>query len=282
MKKSTILVIFLFIFVLIRAQQFTDEKYALTTTATSVGAGFITLLDPYLSPYEYKGFEMRIENKSRRFFNPDNDKLSYSHRMYLELGKGNHPSGKNSMLFFNTNYMYGLNYHMRPVENLMILAGGSWDIDLGGKYLGRNVNNPFSLDFFSDLNATAEIQYELDLKNRSIRIQYGAVCPVAGFMFVPMQNVSYYELFVLDNTKNAFHFSSVHNKRAWYQYLNLDIPFKSNTLRLSLQHDYQKYSANEVIYRKNAISLSVGAVMHLYTFRGNKDRIPTHFIHSYE
>ena len=58
------------------------------------------------------------------------------------------------MLFFNTNYMYGISYHMRPSDKLMILAGGSWAIDLGGKYLGRNVNNPFSLDLFTEINAT--------------------------------------------------------------------------------------------------------------------------------
>ena len=105
---------------------------------------------------------------------------------------------------------------------------------------------------------------------------------VLGCMFIPMQNVSYYELFVLNNTNDAFHFSSLHNKRAWFQYFNFDIPFNFNTLRLSLHHDYLKYSANEVVYRKNAITFSVGAVMHLYAFKGKKNKIPTSFIHSYE
>ena len=272
MKKIILLFLLTFLFIVVHAQEFTKEKQALTTTSTTVGAGFVELLDPYLSPFEYNGFQVKIQNNSRRYFSAENDKLSYSNRLFLELGKGNHPSGRNSMLFFNTNYMFGVNYHMRPADNVMFLAGASWDIDLGGKYLGRNVNNPFSLDLFTDINATAEVQYRFDLWNRNMRIQYGAVSPLMGCMFIPMQNVSYYELFVLNNTNDAFHFSSLHNKRAWFQYFNFDIPFNFNTLRLSLHHDYLKYSANEVVYRKNAITFSVGAVMHLYAFKGKKNK----------
>ena len=282
MKQIFILIIFSCLYFFAGAQEFAKEKYALTTSSTTIGAGSVSILDPYLSPFDYNGFQIRVQNNSRRYFNPENNKLSYSSRLLMDLGKASHPSGKNSMLFFNTNYMAGVNYHFRPAENLMFLAGASWDIGLGGKYLSRNVNNPFSLDLYTDLNATAEIQYQFNVWKRNIRLQYGVATPLVGCMFVPMQNESYYELFVLDNTQNAFHISSLHNKRALYQQLNIDIPFKYNTLRFGIQHDYLKYSANDVVYRREALTFSVGAVMHFYTFKGKKDKIPVNFIHSYE
>ncbi|MHB9056287.1 MAG: DUF3316 domain-containing protein [Paludibacteraceae bacterium] len=281
MKKITLIIISL-LYISVNAQEFTAEKYALTTSSTTVGLGIVNMLDPYLSPYNYSGLQLKVQNKTRRFLNPENDKLSYSNHLLFEVGMGSHPSGNNSMQFFNTNYMFGMNYHMRPADNLIFLAGGSWDIDLGGKYLGRNVNNPFSLDLYTDINATAEVQYTFNLWKHDFRVQYGAVSPLIGCMFVPMQNATYYDIFILNNTQNTLHFSSLYNKRAWFHYLNLDIPFKSSTLRISLQHDYLKYSANEIVFRKNNVTLSVGTVVHLYTFKGKKDKIPAEFINSYE
>lgn len=282
MKKKITLIIISLLYISVNAQEFTAEKYALTTSSTTVGLGIVNMLDPYLSPYNYSGLQLKVQNKTRRFLTPENDKLSYSNNLLFEVGMGSHPSGNNSMQFFNANYMFGMNYHMRPADNLIFLAGGSWDIDLGGKYLGRNVNNPFSLDLYTDINATAEVQYTFNLWKHDFRIQYGAVSPLIGCMFVPMQNATYYDIFVLNNTQNTLHFSSPYNKRAWFHYLNLDIPFKSNTLRISLQHDYLKYSANEIVFRKNNITLSIGTVVHLYTFKGKKDKIPVDFINSYE
>ena len=229
MKRKFHLIIFVFLCLAVTAQEFSDDKYALTTSSTTIGTGAVSVLDPYLSPFEYNGFHLRAQNDSRRFLNPNNDKLSYTSHLLFDVGMGSHPSGRNSMQFFNANYMFRLNYNLRPAEKLMFLLGGSADIDLGGKYLGRNINNPFSLDLYTNFNASAEIQYQFNLWKQDFRVQFGAVSPLLGVMFVPMQNATYYEMFVLNNTKNAFHFTSLHNKRAWFQHLNLDIHLKFNT-----------------------------------------------------
>ncbi len=282
MRKYCLLFFLLIIFIPQRGFANDSTQYALRTSATTIGLGFSKITDPYLSPFEYNGYEIKLQNNSRRFLKPDDNRFSYSNQILMEIGNGTHPSGKNSMLFFNANYMLGGNYHFRPADNLMILAGGSWDIDVGGKYLGRNINNPFSLDLYTNINATAEIQYLFKLWKQDFRLQLGAVSPVLGCMFVPTQNVSYFELFMLNNRKNAFHFSSLHNKRAVFSYFNLDFLLKSQTWRLSIQDDYMKYSANDMVFKKQGFVISIGTVVHLYTFNGKKDKIPTNFIHSYE
>lgn len=266
----------------LNAQNDGDQQYALTTSAFTVGLGSAKILDPYLSPFEYSGVQARIQNSARRFFNPENDKLSYTHKAFLDGGIAYHPSQNNSMMFFNTNYSYGVNYHFRPKDNLMLLAGGNWDINVGGKYLARNVNNPFSLDLYTNLNATAELQYLFKLWKQDFSLQYGAQSPFLGCMFVPMQGITYYELFVLNNLGTAFHFSSLHNRRAISHYLNLDIPLNFSTIRVSIQHDYLQYSANEMVFRKSGLNFAVGAVTDLYVFSGKKRKIPANFVRSYE
>lgn len=265
-----------------KAQNDDNQHFALTTSSFTVGVGAAKILDPYLSPFEYSGMQARIQHSSRRFFNPENDDLSFTHKAFLDGGIAYHPNRNNSMMFFNTNYSFGMNYHFRPANSLMLLTGGSWDINVGGKYLARNVNNPFSLDLHTNLNATAELQYLFKLWKHDFSLQYGAQSPVLGCMFVPMQGITYYELFVLNNLETAFHFSSLHNRRAWSHYLNLDIPLNFSTIRVSIQHDYLQYSANEMVFRKSGLNFAVGAVADLYVFSGKKRKIPANFVRSYE
>lgn len=282
MKKQSFIVLFLLIFTCQFSLANDSTKYALHTSATTVGIGFSSATDPYLSPFEYKGSKIRLQNNSRKFLKATENQISHSSQVFLDFGQGVHPSGRNSMLFFNTHFMCGGNYHFRPIDNLMILAGSSWDLAVGGKYMGRNVNNPFSLDLHTNINVTTEVQYNFNIKKLDLRMQLGAVSPVLGCMFVPVQGISYYELFMLNNAKNAFHFSSLHNKRAIYSYFNLDFLLKHHTWRLSIQNDYTKYMANDIVFKNHGLIFSIGTVVHLYTFKGKKDRIPTNFIHSYE
>ncbi len=279
-RGFTILLLFTFVF----QNGYTNDStlYALRTSATTIGIGYSKIKDPYLSPFEYNGHDIKLQNYARRYLNPADKTISHSSRSVLEIGTSAHPTGKNSMMFFNTNYMLGGNYHFRPIENLMILGGANWEFDLGGKYMSRNVNNPFSLDLYTNINATAEIQYLFNIRKLEFRAQAGFVSPIVGCMFVPSKNISYYELFMLKNLKNAFHFSSLHNKRAVYNYINLDFLLKSLTLRLSIQNDYMKYSANDMVFKKQGFAISIGTVVHLYTFHGRKKKIPSNFIHSYE
>ena len=85
MKKIILLFLLTFLFIIVHAQEFTKEKQALTTTSTTVGAGPVKLLDPYLSPFEYNGFQVKIQNNSRRYFSAENDKLSYSNRLLFRF-----------------------------------------------------------------------------------------------------------------------------------------------------------------------------------------------------
>ncbi|MFV0390610.1 MAG: DUF3316 domain-containing protein [Paludibacteraceae bacterium] len=283
MKKIRYIIpVFIFFQLSLSAQESDKAQYALTTSHTTVGLGSTKILDPYLSPFEYKGWQAKFQNISRKYFNPANENLSYNHKGFLGGGIATHPQGSNIMYFFDVNYAFGINYHFRPFDRLTILAGGSWDVNFGGKYLARNVNNPFSLDLCTNLNATAEAQYAFNLWKQEFRLQYGVQTPLAGYMMVPQQGSTYYEMFVLKNLNDVFHLSSLHNKRAFYQYFNIDIPTKIATFRVGVSHDFLRYSANEMVFRDNGLVFHLGSVVDIYTFRGKKKKIPENFIRTYE
>lgn len=281
-KRYVIFILFVYSTSISYSQGNDSLRFVLTTSVSEVGVGRVKTTDPYLSPSEYKGTAIRVMNNSRRFLKNDNEKLSWTRKSYLEAGLLYHPTGSNSMMLFNTNFSYGLNFHFRPMHNLMLIAGGNCEIDFGAKYLGRNVNNPISVDAFSNLNLTAEAQYIFNILNQEFRAIYGAETPLVGYMFVPLQNVTYYELFRYNSTNNIFHFSSLHNKQAWSHYLNIDMPFDYHTIRLSAKHEQMNYKANNMLFKKSNIMVSIGSVVYFHSIKGKKYKMPQNFVQAYE
>ncbi|VBB48281.1 conserved exported hypothetical protein [uncultured Paludibacter sp.] len=262
------------------------QTYNLVTNSNTFGIGSSFILDPYLSPFEYSGWHVEYQNEHQQYISSKDTLFSIKNRFNFQLGEAKHPTRINSMLFFNGNYDLGFHYHWRPVYNLTFQFGGSWDMDLGGKYISRNVNNPFSLDLYSNLNASASTNYKFRVNffnwfSQNFRAEYGVRTPLLGVMFVPEQGVSYYELFSLNNLKDAFHFSSIHNRRAILQYLNLDIPVRFTTFRIGFVQDFLQYKANDIIFHKNNLSVQVGCVVDFYVFRGTKNKLPKNFRSTY-
>ena len=154
---------------------------------------------------------------------------------------------------------------------------GSGDAKILDPYLST-----FSYNGLTNMNATVEIQFVFILWRQNLRVQYGTQTPILGGMFVPHQGATYYEVFMLSNLTNSFHFSSLHNKIGWHQYLNIDIPTKINTIRFSIAHDYLIYGANDMVFKNNRLTFFVGSVMDLYVFSGTKRKTPSNFIKTYE
>ena len=268
------------------SQENESKNYNLVSNVTTVGLGSSNILDPYLSPFEYNGTHLEFLTENRRYASLSDTILSLNNRLSVILGQAKHPAGLNTMMFFNGNYDLGFYRHYRPLTNLNCMLGGSWDVDLGGKYIARNVNNPFSLDLYTDVNFAFSANYTFKLKvfnwfTQNFRVEYGAKTPLAGCMFVPPQGASYYEIFSLGNFNDSFHFTSIHNKRAISQYFNLDIPLKFTTLRVGIKNDLMQYKANDIVYHNYNYTVNVGCVVDLYVFNGTKNTTSKNFRRAY-
>lgn len=268
------------------AQNAENRTYNLITNSNSLGIGYSNILDPYLSPFEYKGQHLIYNTANQRFLTRKDTLVSRVHRFSFLLGNGKHPTNINSMLFFGGNYDFGIHYHWRPVHDLTFLFGGSVDAGLGGKYIARNVNNPFSLDLYGNLNVSASVNYKFNINffnwfRQNFRVEYGVRTPLIGCMFVPRQGVSYYELFSLKNLTDAIHFTSIHNQRAILHYLNLDIPTRLTTFRIGLRQDNTQYRANDLVYHRNNFSITLGLVADFYAFEGTRNKPPKNFRSTY-
>ncbi|MDR3653989.1 MAG: DUF3316 domain-containing protein [Paludibacter sp.] len=281
--KNALIVLFVYFFCVEGFAQIPEtQKYLLTTKSNTFGFSTISFLDPYLSPLTYSGNGIQFNHESRRFLSLENTNISIQKKYYLLAGFALNPPQTSSMLYLGTNYSWGMHYHFRPIKGLQLLAGGSWDIDFGYKYVVRNINNPVNVDLATNLNLSGIAMYDIPLRRRTLRLQLAVETPVFGWMFVPLAGESDYEMFDLGNLSNVSHLSSIINKRGINPKLTIDVPFSRTTWQFGLSYQKLKYKANDMVFERNEFSISAGTTFDEISFSGRKRHIPQNFISTNE
>ncbi|PIF02453.1 MAG: hypothetical protein CR965_00850 [Paludibacter sp.] len=250
-------------------QKNSPEEISFVTSIPKISIGKIEVKDPYLSPFTYKGWHLKTEKQNSRFIGRWR-KYTFFNSYSFAGGTALHPTKNNRMLYFDTKITFGGNYHSIPFHNFHIAFGTGAEISLGGKYLARNINNPFSLDLYTGLNGTMNFDYSFRFWIMNCRINYGLQTPLLGAMFVPQQGTTYYEIFSLKNTDNTIHFTSLHNRQAINHFFDFDIRLKKITIRLGINQDYRIYRANNMVFKHNALGVSLGTVFNIYRYFGSQ------------
>ena len=278
MRNFWLVIFFLVVIVRINAQSEFNKKSLLTNYVNSAEISVLNINDPYLSPLEYSGIGLNYNFENSRFLTPENNLLSRQNKLNLEGGILLNPQLSAAMMYLGLNYGWGLQYHFRIEKKIQVLAGGLLDVDLGFKYLDRNINNPVNVDLATNLNLTTLAKYDIQLRKKMIQLQLEIQTPVIGFMFVPLDGASYYEMFQLGNLTDAFHFSSLINKRGLNTKFIVQVPFEHSVWHFGVRTVDLRYSANNLIFNRNEFSLIVGTTFDAIHFAGRKNKIPENFI----
>lgn len=282
MKKLLIFISVLFFSSVISAQNTDEEKHLLTTNTTTYGLSIFNFLDPYLSPLTYNGYGVDYEHENSRFLSTENNRFLMQSKMNLKAGLTLNPQSTSSMMYFGANCDLGMLYRFKPINRIQFLVGGSWDVDFGFKNVIRNINNPVNLDMATNLNVNAVARYDVTLRKSILKLQLALETPLIGCMFVPAVGASYYEMFELGNLTDAFHFSSLHNKRGLNSTFTVDVPFNRVTWCFGFKFSDLKYSANDMVFHRSEFSLLVGTTFDMATFAGKKNKAPENFISTYK
>jgi len=282
MKKIVLISFVIQLGSFLSAQNGYEQKYLLTTKTNTIGFSSLNLIDPYLSPLTYTGTGIQFEHESRRFLSITNTNISMQSKLDLEGGSLLNPAQTSAMYYLAVNYSWGMHYHFRPMKGLVVLAGGTWDAGLGYKDVPRNVNNPGNVDLATNLNLSGVAIYDIILRRLVLKLQLAVETPVIGWMYVPLAGASYYEMFMLGNTSDISHFSSIINKRGIHPKLTLDVPFKSSVWRIGVGYQRLQYKANNMIFDRNELSFMLGTTFDVIHFGGRSKKAPANFISTNE
>ena len=276
MKKLKAIFLFLLLFSFHLAAETESPRYLLSNKAISIGVGSLKEYDSYLSPLLYKGTGFTLMNERLKYFSLRSDKFSWYGEGIFQVGFLENPAKSATMVPFLLRYFWGSHYHIRPVRNMNILVGAMCNMDLGGRLLMRNQNNPYSLIWDANVWVSVMGYYHLHLRKMTLTFREHVSMPLGGVMFSPNYMQTYYEIFGLGYTDNIIKFTSFGERLAWRNKLSMDLPVSFCTFRFGFLAERTVTKVNYLETRSANLSFLAGLVYNFSTFRGNKP-VPAEF-----
>ncbi len=240
---------------------------------TMIGIGSYNLKDSYLSPsadLNYTGWGLRILNERMKMVSLADYNVSRQQIFSVDMSFTDNPAGTASEFGAFVDYSLGYHYHFHVLPNLRILAGGAPHIMGGFMYNTRNSNNPASAHLDVDLNASAMAIYNLKIKDYPLTFRYQMDIPFAGVLFSPHMGQSYYEVFDQGNTSGIVRFNSFHNKFAMRNYLTVDVPVYTWTVRVGYLNSYYYTDVNSIRTQLFSNTFMIGLVKEFISLGGKR------------
>lgn len=229
------------------------------TNAQMIGVGATDILDTYLSPERYSGFELRYVSHTIR--RREGSRWS---RMLVHQGSfayADNRSGNGNEISGMYTFTYGVYYNWDLLDGrLNLMAGGQADIGVGFIYNTRNGNNPAQARLAVNIAPSAAATYRFRLGNVPLRARYEASVPLLGVMFSPNYGQSYYEIFSRGDYDHNVVPTTVASAPSFRQMLTVDFTFGKTTLRLGYLGDFRQDKVNNLKYHDYSNMLLIGFV----------------------
>ncbi len=214
--------------------------------ATQFSFGHTNLLDTYLSPEKYHGFEFRFTSEVLR--DSKRHALTTSLRHEGRFATTGNRSGYADELSGGYNFTYGLMYRTTIYNNkVRVRVGGMADYYLGFTYNTRtSANNP--AQGYMSLGIGPQLMLSTDVRawSKTLTISWEGRMPLVGIMFSPNYGQSYYEIFNEGDYDHNIVFTSIAVPQLEHQ-LTVDMPLSRRySLRLGYLGDYRQAKPNNL------------------------------------
>lgn len=230
-----------------------------TTNVKMIGWGYVDMLDTYLSPERYKGWQVNYlshtthEREDHRISTLSVHQGSFAHA-------DNRAGNANEMqAMYHFAYAWHYNWHFMN-RHLNVKAGGMLNTHLGMLYNTRNSNNPIQAKVGLNVAPSVMASYRFSIKNKPLTVRYEADAPLLGMMFSPNYGQSYYEIFSEGNYDHNVVVTHPINALSLRQMLTLDFSLYKTTFRIGYLGDYQQAHVNQLKYHNYSHVLVLGLV----------------------
>lgn len=226
--------------------------------------GFVSQLDPYLSPLSYHGQQIGIGNEWWQPFNKTDKEgypIHWSHVGRLDInGLSISKKHYNSPTYGLGIYAgWGAYYHWNWfAERLELQLGPYLEANFMARYMSINVNKPFSFDFGIDVMAMTGLCWSFYGKKTSYRLRYLFRTNLIGTDYLPDYWQSYYE--IAEGVPGNARCSGPWNHNMIRHELTLDFQFPHSTWRLGAEHIFLNYRTQYMQYDQHQINIIVGCI----------------------
>ena len=230
----------------------------------SLGGGYTSLLDTYLSPLRYGGGQVSLQSERFGQLTCENGRWFAQSLFTLHADYTTPRTGSGLTIGGMADYSYTYYYRPLHTNGWSLYVGPQGQLRIGGIYNLRNSNNPAQLKLGVNLAASAMGKYAFTLWGTPMSVRLQADVPLFGFAFAPDYGQSYYEIFYLGHEENCVHVTAPHNNLSLRIGLSYDVQFSSCTVRLTWQDDLYQWKLGNQQYRMFVHSVMLGYVSNLY------------------
>lgn len=275
MKKNlfiALLAVLLLQPIILQAQEKTDKAVCPVFAGIEFEVGGTRLIDTYLSPWSYKGWDVGLNVELMQAMPIDN-----YHWVWQQLISINYGSSKMSVSEMGKTIFGGFNYtfammrrNKLPVEGLQIYYGA--DLGLTGKalYNYHGGNNPLSVKADISLGLTTMAAYNFRWGKLPFTARYQLILPVIGVFAQPEYSESYYEV-SLGNHQNFLHCGTWGNKFDIDNRLTVDMHFDSWALRMGYHNHINTTYVTNNRYQIVQHNFTIGFVGDLLSWSKKND-----------
>lgn len=203
------------------------------TSAYMLNVGGASILDTYLTPIRYKGYNLRLgyERLQAMKFSPQ--------RWVMQMSFGLNYDNVQNIVKNRTMHALMIDFEwgmMRKWDNILLpslklYAGGSTAFKGGVIYNQYNSNNPVSAKIRWGVNLTGMIAYNVKIGKLPITLRYQPTIPMLGVFFSPDYGEAFYEIYI-GNYANMIHFGWWGNRFDMTNLFTADLHFGATCLRI--------------------------------------------------
>lgn len=242
--------------------------------STLFGVGWSNVLDTYLSPYNYKGTDIRIQRETQRMTTLWQGRVSNQSLIDFNAAINKNHARNIDEYAGGIRYSQGWHYNfmngnvVNPVEHSTsrwnLAAGLAASGYLGVIYIERAGNNPAQAKADLMIDASALATYDMVIANHHYLWRYQVTFPLIGIAFSPNYGQSYYEAFELGHHDHNVLFAYPGNMPSMRHRLTLDIPIRRYTLRVGYAAQFNQSTFNHLKYHSWTHDLMIGFNKYLY------------------
>lgn len=220
-------------------------------------AGFVSVLDTYLTPLRHTGTGMALSGRWSKMLPSAPGKLFMDFDAALEGAVAGNPSRSRNLYDASVQVSWGVNRLIRPASGWSVAAGGAIGFDAGAIYLPKPGNNPVSAQIDAMISIRATATYTTHLGHHPLLITDRVSLPATGVFFAPAFGETYYEIY-LGNRSGLAHCAWWGNHFCIDNLLSAEIVFPSRSLLIGYRWKVRSSWINDLNTQRVSHSLVVG------------------------
>lgn len=228
----------------------TLPQLAQVTRTTLFGVGRASVLDTYLTPYTYTGWDGSVEVQTERHARWGGEQVTAFGRYSLRVNQTK--SEATGAIFYDGQALFADGWHYNwklCQESLRLGVGGLVEGQVGGTYSSVGGNNPGQARVGMNLDASALMEYRFRVGHKQ-GVPWVWRCqldmPLIGAAFSQQYGESYYELFYLKHYDHNVRCTHPFNAPTFRFHTRVQIPVRKSYFSVGYSADVRQSHLNRI------------------------------------